>query len=96
MRHWVGWRREQQLADLEAVLEYPLTEHEEDAFAGMLAWLRDALPSAHLSEPQAARLAVVLERHRPSYRNLCSSGAVSSHSVVRSMVQGHPLKPPGR
>ena len=85
------------IADLQRVLEFPITESEEAAFVDMLERLRrGARYRTCLTDKQAEWLAVVIERHAPTYRNLVSSGQVSDVSHVRSMVGYLPKRPPGR
>lgn len=85
-----------QIADLQRVLECPITEEEDAVFIDMLEWMRrGAQAHACLSATQAEWLAAVLERHSPSYENLISSGKVPNVSSVRSMVGHLAKRPPG-
>lgn len=94
-RHPVVERSARHVADLRRVLEYPLSVSEQESFEDMLSRL-EREPHAYLSDRQEGWLRHVLERHEPTYKNLASTGQVSTESRVELMVRDHPLRPPGR
>ena len=89
---------DRQLADLKAVLEYTLRDNEQEAFEAMYLYLKNAAPTALLSEKQVDWLQHTLEKHQPTYLNLFSSGKVPVGNPDDVVVNVGPkvLKPPGR